>query len=162
MAVAVTTQSSGYSNVGITTLIWGTDGFLTSPIPAGALAPGGANPYAGTGYYIVESVDQETDAETIYIENGTGQKASRIIINNGQRWTLSVQDDTAMSPPQVGDNVSIKDGACLIVGTSSGSASTIIYTAKVISSGERFTRKGAAMRNITVENLALVDSQTAS
>ena len=155
MAVAVTTQSSGYSNVGITTLIWGTDGILTSPAP-------GSGTYAGTGFYIVESVDQETDAETIHIENGTGQKASRIIINNGQRWTLSVQDDTAMTPPQVGDSVTVKDGACLIGGTASGSATAIKYTAVVVASGERFSRKGAAMRNITVENLALVDSQTAS
>lgn len=154
MAVAITTQSTGYSNSTITTLIWGTDGLLTTPAPGGS--------YAGTGFYIVESADQETDAETIYIENGTGQKASRIIINHGQRWTLSVQDDTAMSPPQVGDSVTIKDGACLIGGVASGSASAVKYAATVVSSGERFTRKGAAMRNFTVENLALIESQTAS
>ena len=155
MAVAITTQSTGYTNTGISTLIWGTDGLLATPAP-------GSGSYAGTGFYILESVDQETDVEPIYVENGTGQKASRILINNGQRWTLSVQDDTAMTPPQVADTVTIKDGACLIGGVASSSATAIKYSAVVVASGERFTRKGVAMRNITVENLALVDSQTAS
>lgn len=141
---------NGYSNTGITTLVWGTDGLLTSPAPGGS--------FAGTGFYIVESVDQETDVDAIYIENGTGQKASRILINNGQRWTLSVQDDTAFTAPTVGSSVVIKDGAVLISGTPGTTYHT--YTAKVVSSGERFTRKGAAMRNITVESLSLIDSQT--
>lgn len=153
MATAITTKSSGYSNLGITTLIWGTDGVLVSPHPS-------SNTYAGTGAYIVESVDQETDAEPIYIENGTGQKASRIIINHGQRWVMSVQDDINMAPPTVGDSINVKDGACLIGGVASnGAVNSVTYDAVVVSSGERFTRKGVAMRNITVENLALVESQ---
>lgn len=142
----VTTRSDGYSNVGITTLIWGTDGLLASPAPGGT--------YAGTGFYIVESIDQETYSESIYIENGTGQKASRIIIDNGQRWVVSVQDDTGMAPPQVGDEVSIKDSAALLSGVAATRAN---YTATVVSSGERFTRKGVAMRNVTVEYLTLID-----
>ena len=157
MSVAVTTQSTGYctgnsNNAwGITTIIWGTDGLLVTPAPS-------SGSFAGTGFYIVESVDQETDSETIYIENGTGQKASRIIINNGQRWTLSAQDDTSFTPPKVGSTVVIKDGAVLIAGTAGTAYHT--YTATVVNSGERFTRKGAAMRNITVESLALIDNQT--
>ena len=95
--------NSGYSVTGVTTLVWGTDGLLTSPLPA-ATTP----LFAGSGFYIVESVDQETDSETIYIENGTGQKASRVIINNGQRWTLSVQDDTSFTAPTVGSTVVVK------------------------------------------------------
>jgi len=146
--MAYPTLTGGYSiasSSGVTTLLWGTDGLLASPAPGGS--------FAGTGYYIVESVDQETDAEQIYIENGTGQKAARIIINHGQKWTLSVQDDTTMTvPPAVGNTVSVIDGAGLIGGGHGTS-----YTARVISSGERFSRKGAAMRNITVERLTLVD-----
>ena len=142
-----TTTSAGYTNVsssGVTTLIWGTDGLIVLPAPS-------SNTFAGTGYYIVESVDEETDNEIIYIENGTGQKVARINIINGARWTISVQDDTSMTPPIVGGTVSIKDGAGLLgtVGTA--------YTAHVVNSGERFTRKGAAMRNLTVEKLTLVD-----
>lgn len=142
--VNVTTRSDGYSNIGITTLIWGTDGTLVSPAPGGT--------YAGTGFYIVESVDEETDAEPIYIENGTGQKASRIIINNGVRWTVSVQDDTQMTPPRVGTTVTMKDAGGLVSG------SVANYTARVVASGNRFSRKGAAMRNITVERLTLIDA----
>ena len=149
-----TTTSAGYGlnnsgeSYGITTLVWGTDGLLTSPAPGGS--------YAGTGYYIVESVDQETDNEVIYGENGTGQKAWRVNIVNGQKWTLSVQDDTGMTAPKVGNTVNIRDGGALIDNTVGA-----VYTAVIVSSGERFTRKGAAMRNLTVENLLLVDDQPA-
>ena len=141
-----TTTSAGYSLIsssGVTTLIWGTDGLLVTPAPGGT--------FAGTGYYIVESIDQETDAEPIYIENGTGQKAARIIIKHGVKWTISVQDEGSMTPPRVGLTISIKDQAGLING------SVANYTARVIASGERFSRKGAAMRNITAESLTLVD-----
>ena len=132
------------SSSGVTTVIWGTDGLLESPAPA----PG----YAGTGYYILESVDQETDAEPIYIENGTGQKCARVIINHGQKWTLSAQDDTTMAPPRVGQKVLVVDGAGLITNSRLGS-----YSATVVASGGRFSRKGAAMRNLSVERLTLVD-----
>jgi len=147
MAYPPTSPTNGYSlasSSGVTTLLWGTDGLLTNPSPGGT--------FAGTGFYIVESVDQETDAEQIYIENGSGQKAARIIINNGQKWTLSVQDDTTMTPPTVGGVVTVVDGANLLGGGRTG-----ISNCRVISSGERFSRKGAAMRNITVEKLTLVD-----
>ena len=153
-----TTTSSGYNNqnsntpYGITSLIWGTDGILTSPHPV-------SGTYAGTGYYIVESVDQETDSEVIHGENGSGQKAWRVTIENGQRWVLSVQDDTAFTPPKIGMSVTIQDAANLI-GTTPSAGTYYKYLAIVVSSGERFTRKGAAMRNITVENLSLVDSQS--
>ena len=150
----VTTRSDGYSiasSSGVTTLIWGTDGLLVTTVNNSTVPSPGGTSYAGTGYYIVESVDQETDAEPIYIENGTGQKCARVIISHGHKWTLSVQDDTTMNPPKVGYTIGIRDGAGLIgtVGTA--------YTAKIIASGEKFTRKGAAMRNITVEKLTLVD-----
>ena len=141
------TQSTGYtldSSSGVTSLIWGTDGLLRNPAPV-------SGTFAGTGYYIVESVDQETDSEQIYIENGTGQKAARVIITHGHKWTFSVQDDTGMTPPMVGDTVSILDGAGLITG------GRLAYNAIVIASGGRFSRKGAAMRNISVERLTLVD-----
>jgi hypothetical protein len=140
------TLSAGYSlasSSGVTTLLWGTDGMLDSPSPGGT--------FAGTRFYIVESVDQETDAEVIHGENGTGQKAWRVIINNGQKFTLTVQDDTTMTAPRVGTTVGIIDGADLF------NAGRVSYTCKVISSGEKFTRKGAAMRNITAEKLTLVD-----
>ncbi len=154
-----TTTSNGYSIGGsstsaVTTVVWGTDGLLTTPVNNSTTKSPGGTTYAGTGFYIVESVDQETDAEVIYIENGTGQKVARVIINNGQKWTLSVQDDTAMASPIIGNTVGIKDGAGLI------GAIGLTYKAVIIANGERFTRKGAAMRNLTVESLLLVDGQT--
>jgi hypothetical protein len=140
------TTSAGYSlasSSGVTTLLWGTDGLLVTPAPGGS--------YAGTGFYIVESVDQETDVDVIHGENGTGQKAWRVIINNGQKFTISVQDDAAMTSPAVGSTISINDGANLLGG------GRVSYTCRVVASGEKFTRKSAAMRNITAEKLALID-----
>jgi hypothetical protein len=140
------TLSAGYSFLSSTGISakWGTDGLLTSPSPGGT--------YAGTGFYIIESVDQETDAEVIHGENGSGQKAWRVIINNGQKFTISVQDDTAMTVPAVGNTVGIIDGANLLGG------GLVSYNCKVVASGERFTKKGVAMRNITAEKLTLVDA----
>ena len=140
------TTSAGYSlasSSNVTSLLWGTDGLLVTPAPGGS--------YAGTGYYIVESVDQETDVDVIHGENGTGQKAWRVIINNGQKFTISVQDDAAMTPPAVGGTISIIDGANLLGG------GRVSYACHVVASGEKFTRKGAAMRNITAEKLTLID-----
>ena len=144
--MAYPTLSAGYSlasSSSVTTLLWGTDGLLNTPAPGGS--------FAGTGYYIVESADQETDAEVIHGENGTGQKAWRVIINNGWKFTMTVQDDTTMTPPIVGNVVGIVDGANLIGG------GRIAYNAHVVASGEKFTRKGVAMRNISCERLTLVD-----
>lgn len=139
------TLSAGYSFVSNTAISpnWGTDGLLTTPAPGGG--------YAGTGFYILESVDQETDADVIHGENGSGQKAWRIIINNGQKFTLSVQDDTAMTVPGVGSVIGIIDGANFLGG------GKVAYNCHVVASGEKFTRKGVAMRNITAEKLTLVD-----
>jgi len=131
------------SSSGVTTLYWGTDGGLTTPAPGGT--------YAGTGFYIVESVDQETDKEQVNIENGSGQKAGRVIIINGQVFTLSVQDDSTMTPPTVGTTIGIIDGGNMLGG------GRVSVTARVVASGERFVRKGVAMRNLTAEKMSLID-----
>jgi len=136
---------TGFTNAGITTLLWGTDGLLNAPAPSGS--------FAGTGYYIVESVDESTKAEQVYIENGTGVEVGRINITHGHRWNITVQDDTGItgSALEVGATVTVVDGAGLL------GARTATYTAVVLSVSERFARKAAATRTIEVEKLTLVD-----
>ena len=137
---------TGYTASGITTLLWGTDGLLASPAPGGS--------FAGTGFYIVESLDETTKAEQVYIENGTGIEAARINLTHGHRWNLTVQDDTNINGAalEVGQTVTVMDGAGLL-----GGARTATYTAVVLSVSERFARKAAATRTIEVEKLTLVD-----
>ena len=136
---------TGYTASGITTLLWGTDGLLASPAPGGS--------FAGTGFYIVESLDETTKAEQVYIENGTGIEAARINLTHGHRWNITVQDDTGINGQslEVGSTVTVVDGAGLL------GARTATYTAVVLSVSERFARKSAATRTIEVEKLTLVD-----
>ena len=141
--------STGYTIAGVTTLFWGTDGLLKSPAPGGS--------FAGTGYYIVESVDPKQKAEQVWGENGTGVEVWRVNIVHGAQSTITVQDDTSMTPPTVGTLVSIVDsGLCIQGNTNRANA----YQMNVLQVSQRFVRKGAAMRTLEVENLTLVDNQS--
>ena len=145
------TLSTGFSAAGITTLVWGTDGLLQSPSP-------GAN-YAGTGYYIVESVDESEKAEQVYGENGTGIEAWRVNLRHGVRWNITVQDDVQWAAPVVGSTVNLVDLVLSTTSNSSINGTRKVYTGVVLSNDYRAARKQAGHRVIQVENLTLVDSQ---
>lgn len=155
------TVSTGYISEGITSVIWGTDGTLLSPAPGGG--------YAGTGYYIVDSIDESQKVDIDYGENGTGVEARRTIITHGRRWNITVQDDTNMTPPVVGGTVTVLDlllspnaGAlgfgAGVTNTASGQKTTA-FVATIISNDYRAARKQAGQRILQVENLTLVDNQ---
>ena len=141
--------SSGYTIAGVTTLLWGTDGLLKSPAPS-------SGSFAGTGFYIVESVDPSVKSEPIWGENGTGVEVWRVILLHGGRANIVVQDDTQMTPPQIGQTLVLNDSGLCIPGNS---VRTNSYQMVVLNSSVRFVRKGAEMRTLEVENLTLVDSQ---
>ena len=156
------TVSTGYISTGITSVIWGTDGTLLTPAPGGG--------YAGTGFYIVDSIDESEKVDLDYGENGTGVEARRTIIKHGKRWNLTVQDDSNMPPPTVGGNVVVLD---LLLSPNTGATGfgpgvsntisgqkTTAFTAVIISNDYRAARKQAGQRILQVENLTLVDSQT--
>lgn len=137
------TLSTGFQLSGVTTLRWGTDGLLNSPAPGGS--------FAGTGYYIVESFDETAKVEQVYGENGTGVEVWRANLTHGKRWNITVQDDTQMTPPVVGNTVIVVD----II-----ASATTTYTAVVLNNDYRAARKQPGHRVLLVENLTLVDSQT--
>ena len=137
------TLSTGYSSAGITTMRWGTDGILQSPSPGGT--------FAGTGYYIVESIEESEKVEQEYGTNGTGIEAWRVILKHGKRWNITVQDDTSMSPPSVGTT------AWGVVDPLNNP--TLVWTATVITNDYRAARRQPGHRVVQVENLTLVDSQ---
>lgn len=138
--------SVGFYASGITTAIFGTDGILNTPAPGGS--------FAGTGYYIVESIDPSVEAEQIYIENGAGVKAGRFNIVSGAKWNLTVQDDTAQGAISVNGSVAIVDAGLQVPGNSNRNA---IYSATVLQVSERFQRKAVAMRTVEVERLTLIE-----
>lgn len=67
---------------GITTIKWGTDGIWSG--------------------YTVVSCTPNDEIETLYVENGTGLKSTRIILWQGRRMNITVVDDTTISPPAPG------------------------------------------------------------
>jgi hypothetical protein len=134
--------STGVLASGVTTIRWGTKGI-------------GQN----TGWLTVLRFAQKTMAENIKLPNGDGVTATRVLIVDGQQWDLTVRDDTAIVPPQVGDSVTVVDAGGLIGGTAADAVKT--YTATVVDSGFDTAPKQAGERVITVENLLLVESQTA-
>lgn len=149
--MAQPTISSGFTTAGVldgnnvTTLVWGTDGLVQSI--AGSTPT--SNTYAGTGFYIVESIDQTQKNEQIYGENGTGIESWRVILTHGNRWNITVQDSTQMTPPLAGTTVSVID---------INGGRTSKYNAIVLNSDYRAARKQAGHRVIVVESLTLVDA----
>lgn len=137
--------SVGYLATGITTIRWGSEGLLQSPKPS-------------SGWYAVLRFNQRTLVDNIKLPNGSGVTSTRVQIVDGQQWELTVREDNTMTPPQVGDSVTIVDAGGLIGGAT---ASTILtYTAVVEGSGFDTSPKQAGERTLTVSNLLLVDSQT--
>ena len=145
-------NSTGYTAAGVTTLLFGTDGYLQSPFPGTS--------YAGTGYYIVESIRERTLAEKIHIENGSGIVSSRIILNSGTQWDVTLQDDSGIPAANFAINGNV--ALCAFTKTNGGATASSVYTGVVVDTNYDAARKTPAKRVVTIENLTLVDSQTAS
>lgn len=143
--------SAGYSTAQAGTLVvWGTDGLLQSPAPS-------LGTYAGTGYYIVISLDEQQKVDLDYGENGTGIEIRRTILVHGKRWNLTVIDDAQMVPPPVGSTVLVVD---ILAGPTAVNGTTYTTkTATVIDNSYRAAQKQPGQRVLQVENLTLVDPQ---
>jgi hypothetical protein len=120
------------SNGSTTTLKWGTRGMTTK--------------------CIVISADQARDVEKVYIEQGDGLKATRIMLNHGSNWDFTIIDDTGITPPAIGEAVDVLD---MIL--SGASANSYAYKGVVIDNNYRAARKQEGHRVLRVESLTLVD-----
>jgi hypothetical protein len=94
--------------------------------------------------------------DNIKLPNGTGVTSTRVLIRDGVEFTLTVRDDTQMSPPAIGGTISIVDAAGLL-GTVG-----LVYLATVIEPNYETAPKQAGERVILAENLILVDSQNST
>jgi len=133
--------STAFIGSGYTTIRWGTDGVMANSSPNGT--GGGSG-----GFYIVESMRPADEIENIYIEQGTGLKATRIQLWQGRKVTFTVVDDTSMTPPSPNSKVALVD----LVG-----AGASIYQFSVTENGYNAARKVEGKREITAEYLTLIE-----
>lgn len=136
MAFSWPVRSSTDNVTGVTTIRWGTQGACNSAI--------------------VISADQAQEVEKIYLEQGEGLKATRIMLKQGQTWDFTFQDDSTVfaTPPKVGDVITVTD----FMG--SNNAATTGWFGTVVDNNYRTARKQEGQRVIRVENLILIDTQT--
>lgn len=78
---------------GLTTIRWGTDGFLEDAGLIGA---------------IVNSLKQSRMVDKSYIENNSGFKVATILLIQGQTYDITCTDDTAKSWPDTGNKVLVQ------------------------------------------------------
>lgn len=78
--------STGFISKGVTTIVWGTDGFKQG----------------GLALYIVKSVRPAERNEEARVENGTGLTATEILLLDGYDYEITVVDDSTVAPPQGG------------------------------------------------------------
>ena len=131
--------SAAFIGTGVTTIKWGTDGILPVQAPNGT--SGG---YGGS--FTVESIRPADEIDTMYIEQGSGLKATRIQLWQGRKVTITVVDDTGYTHPSPGSTLYAQDPM-----------STAFLTFRVIENGYNAARKVEGKRDITAEYLTLIE-----
>lgn len=125
--------TNGYAAQGITTIRWGTEDLL--------------------GVYVVTRFNQKPLVDNQKLQQGSGLTSTRVQLNDGWVWEITVRDDTAMIVPRVGTLLTVVDAGNLIPGSTNG---TSTYSARVIESGYDISPKGPGERTITAEKLLLL------
>lgn len=86
-ANSATNFSPNFTVAGNSFIVWGTDGEYPN--------------------YIVTTASQETRVSEIDIEQGTGFTAILILLNDGLDVDITVIDDTSVTPPIIGQTVTL-------------------------------------------------------
>ena len=136
-------STTGYTVDGVTSIRWGSEGLLQSPIPA-------------SGYYTVLRFDEKELVEVIKLPQGSGLTASRVRIRDGVHWAITVRDDNRMTAPVVGTTLSIVDAAGMI-GTIG-----LRYNAKVVENDYNTAVKQPGERVLVAEALVLIEGSASS
>jgi len=119
---------------GVTTIRWGT-----------------THAWAPNTSAIVISADSAEETEKIYLEQGEGLRATRIILKHGATWDFTIQDDSGAFPsgPNVGQNV--------VVTNFLGGGGNASVNAVVVDDNYRAARKQEGQRVIRLEIMNLID-----
>lgn len=144
------TLTSGIAGQGaVTTLRWGTNEAVT-------LINGSTVSGIGVTTAIVTRFNERAIVENIKLTNGAGVTTSRIQIQDGVQWDITIRDDTGMTGsvlPKIGNTVTLVDAAGIVAG-SPGTA----YAGTVVETGYDAAPKQPGERTITVEKLRLVET----
>lgn len=132
--------TTGYVAKGKTTILWGTEGLLASPIPA-------------AGFYTVIRFSQKQIVDRTKLPNGNGVTSSDVFVTDGSTWEITVRDDTQMTPPLVNTTISVVDAQGLLGNVG------LVYSARIVDSGWESAPKQAGERTLMADNLLLIDSQ---
>jgi hypothetical protein len=108
---------------------------------------------------VVLSMDQAPEVEKIYLEQGDGLKATRIMLYQGVVTDLTVQDDATYfaTLPNVGSSLVVRN----VVGTVTANVANcavFTYSGTIVDSNVKLARKQEGHRVIRVENIALIDT----
>ena len=132
--------TASFIGSGATTIKWGTDGIIN----VGNIGVGNSGGVFGA--YTVVSCRPSDEIDTQYIEQGSGLKATRIMLWQGRRITFTVVDDTGFTPPSPNSQIQALDPL-------SGS----LLTFRVVDNGSTASRKTEAQREITAEYLTMIE-----
>lgn len=144
--------ATGYVASGVTTIRWGSGELVTSINTVSTSVTVG----------IVLRFNQSALVENLKFPNGNGVSITRVLIVDGVKWDCTIRDDTTLSGasgigrPKVGTAVVIVDAAGLIGTGTAG----LKYTATVVEGGYDTAPKQPGEITFTVENLALIESQS--
>ena len=148
----VFTPTTGFVHAGLTTVVWGTQGLAMF---GGEGQTDLTN--ANSGYFILLDYKQRLKKDIDYGENGSGVECRRTTIIHGQTWDIAVEDNSEMTPPT--QNQTITCYNILSKGLGTPLTAKAVWTATIIESEYTAVPKRAGIRNLTAENLTLVDSQ---
>lgn len=141
------TLASGYLATGVTTIIWGTELYMTKMGSVSATA---------NSLGIVTSATERALVDNIKLPQGDGLTNSRIQIFDGVQWDLTVRDDSRLTVrPKVGNSVTITDGGGLFGSSAGAGGSPSTFVAIVVDVSYETALKSPAEFRLTVENLIL-------
>lgn len=129
------TVNSNVNIAGVTTIKWGT---------GGAYAPAGAA--------IVISADEAQDVEKLYVEQGDGLRATRMLLSHGWTWDFTVIDDSSAfaTGPNVNDQVTVVHFL--------GTGANHTFKGTIIDNNYRAARKQEGHRVMRIEIMKLIDT----
>ena len=139
---AVSGTDAGFLIKGKTTIMWGTNGIISTPFPAGG------------GFYNVIRASMKPIIDRTKLPNGVGVTSSDVFVQDGVTWEIVVRDDSALTPPVIGTTWSVVDIAGLL------GAQGLVYTGRVVEPDYEVSLKAAGERTVMLDNLILIDSQT--
>src|SRR5512146_1358431 len=95
--------SASFIASGVNTVKWGTDGIMANT------APNGNGSGGSFGFYTLVSIDPTDVIETVYIEQGSGLRATRINLWQGREVAMTVIDDSNFTPPSPNSKIGVVD-----------------------------------------------------